>query len=228
MKTGIVSFSFYCATGILLWIATLSCVEAVNLTFDEKTNPLEGWSGKKDGFIISAGAGIDGTSAIVTDGSLESAGAIVFNPLDLPGFHGNTSIVEVKFKVRYVDAPDSADTGIAVVQFGFNEGVTNLGAVRFGFRADGTMTYSNGASSSILLKKVRLSDNTTWSAIAALLNYQTKEYTLFVDGVQRGGAYMFQGDGNLSDKIAIRIQNAGTGTGRSIALDDISVVVQTP
>lgn len=223
--------------GVLVaaWLATSAYSFMIN--FDEEPYApgakigniphSSGWSGKGDEFSITAGAGINGTTAAVFDRLSDGTSSVVFDASgQLEGFDGNASMVEVDFAFRFDQPPGETDNAVAVIQFGFNAGVTNVGAVRFGIRADGTLTYSNGASSSIVVKGFKVDDATTWTKVSAVLDYQAKEYTFFINGKQQGGTFRFQGTENLSTSSLVRFQNVGSPEHRGIVVDEVSLTVK--
>lgn len=227
--------------GLLTAVTFPAAVETFSVTFDggnyspgtnlEKTAHSEGvrWIGGGADFQILAGAGVEGSDAVVTAEKPEGLASCTIDPgAELAGFEGNSSVVEASFRFRFLDEPGEVPEGVVVVQLGFNKGVTNLGAARFGIRADGTLTRSDGASSSILVRNFRVSDTTSWTKLSVVLNYQTKDYTFFINDVQQGGVHKFQGEGDFTDSAVIRLQNVGSAEHRQVAFDDFTLVVRTP
>lgn len=191
------------------------------------------WSGGTSDFVITAGAGVGGSNAVVTSSRASSSAASVMIPTytengDLPGFNGSSSLVNASFAFRFVDAPSETSTdGILAVQLGFNSGIVAVGAVRLGVRADGSLTYSDGSSSSRLISGFTVTDTTSWHTFEAELNYETATYRFRLNEGDWSDSYAFQisGDFDPTQVINPRIQNVGSANHRRIAIDNFQYTV---
>jgi hypothetical protein len=147
---------------------------------------------------------------------------------DLPGFDGESSLVAASFDFRFADLPSETSTaGVAVVQLGYNSGIVAVGAVRFGFRADGSLTYSDGTGSSQLLTSFSVDDISTWTKKTTLLDYGSSTYSFQLDDGEWSPSYDFQISGSFAPTEVInpRLQNIGSADHRRMVFDNIQYSV---
>lgn len=210
------------------------------ITFDEPTYPTgdelkkavhsQGtrWTGQ-DTFLITPEAGVEGSNGVVTSPTSENRW-ITFDPVqnELPGFDGNSSVVEISFQYRFPEEPQfdlQENAAASSIQLGYN---SRNSAVRFGILKNGKLTYSDGPSQSILVlmenkRPYLTADVETWTKISAILDYSTKTYTFTVNDIALPGTYAFIDD--QTQELVIRIINVGSEDGRhsSVVLDNFSV-----
>lgn len=186
------------------------------------------WSGGGSDFLVTAGAGISSSNAVVTATKASSNTSSLFSPsgLDLPGFNGASSILNVGFQFRFVTMPDANTSSVAAIQFGFDGADTNT-AARFYLTSDGRLGFNNGASTAILVSSLDINDTTTWTSVTASLNFATQTYTFSVNGTPYstgGGTSIFNFRGP-TDAAAFRLTDIGSANSKSVAFDNISVTV---
>lgn len=185
------------------------------------------WSGGGSDFLITAGAGLTASNAVVTATKASSLSDSRFSPsnLDLPGFNGTSSILNVAFQFRFVTAPDASTSTVAAIQFGY-DGSDATTAARFYITSEGRLGFNNGATA-VLVSNLDINDTTTWTTVAASLNFATQTYTFSVNGTSYstgGGTSVFSFRG-LTDAADLRLTNVGSVSSKSIAFDNISLVV---
>lgn len=191
------------------------------------------WSGGGTDFLVTAGAGMSGSNAVVTQSKASGTTNSLFSPgeTDLPGFNGASSILDVSFKFRFVNTPDANTNTVAAIQFGYDGADVNV-AARFYLRSDGRLGYNQGESSTILVPNTtfQISDTTTWTTISASLNFATQQYSFSINGtpyVTGGGNAVFDFRG-ATDAAGIRLADSGSANWKGVAFDDISASVAIP
>lgn len=186
------------------------------------------WAGGAGrGIDVEIGKGIGGSQAAVTSNPAASTQLLLTpEPQFIEGFNGNASIISYRFAYRYDDTPNSTASDAFVVIFGFTD-TTNY-AARLSIQPNGRLTYSTTGSAARASRNENgqdyiVSDTTTWTLVHGELNFDTKTYTLFVDGVeQEPGALGFFGG---SEVMTTRFQNVANAGYIPVVVDDLEFQV---
>jgi len=185
------------------------------------------WSGGGSDFLVVSGAGVSGSNAVVTQSKSSGTTNSLFSPsaTDLPGFDGDSSILEVSFQFQFTGTVDD-DTNtqtVAAIQFGYN-GADSSVAARFHLMADGTLGYYRGSNITIDTN-VTFNPN-AWNTVVAILNYSTQTFSFTINGTQviRSGVSEFAFRGSTTGS-GIRLADTGSTSWTAVAFDNINVNV---
>lgn len=181
------------------------------------------WSGGGSDFQVIAGAGTVSSNAVVTQSKASGTTNSLFSPtgLDLPGFNGTSSILEVGFQFRFTGSvlTEESTQTVAAIQFGFNGADVNV-AARFHLLADGRLGYYRGT---VITHGTNVTfDPNEWNSVVATLDYNTQTFSFTLNGQQviRSEIDEFNFRGSTTG-TGIRFANTGSTNWTPVAFDNI-------